>query len=166
MPNLQAPRRARSGQRTAVDERYYRPEARRKSGNFDIVEWHKIKTAGQSWLAGGPMKRSLTSSLLLAAVLAAPPPATHVVAVSGEVILTTALDTPSQINAPDVTAGAVGEFVVAWSADYTIYGGSQPIGFMGGIHGRKVGLHAQPLGPGLDIVPFGNALDVENPRIA
>ncbi|HZF10305.1 MAG TPA: VCBS repeat-containing protein [Thermoanaerobaculia bacterium] len=112
------------------------------------------------------MKRSLTSSLLLAAVLAAPPPATHVVAVSGEVILTTALDTPSQINAPDVTAGAVGEFVVAWSADYTIYGGSQPIGFMGGIHGRKVGLHAQPLGPGLDIVPFGNALDVENPRIA
>src|SRR5436305_14798196 len=112
------------------------------------------------------MNRSLKSSLLLAAALAAPPPATHVVAVSGEVTLGTAADFDYVVFTPTVAAAAPGEFVVAWGSSYTIYSGSQEIGFGGGVIGRKAGLHAQPPSPEFPIEPVTDAWDAEGPSIA
>jgi hypothetical protein len=117
------------------------------------------------------MRRSFAFSLLLAtttlAVAAPPPPATHVVAVSGEVSLTTAAaDARLDTFSPAVTAATPGEFVVVWASGYLTYGGSELVGFGGGVQGRRVGLHAQPLAPELDVVPVGDALTPASPRIA
>ena len=112
------------------------------------------------------MKRSLASGLLLTA-LAVPSPATRVVAVSDEVSLTPPDEGLTYVlRSPDVTATAPGEFVVAWSANSTLYQGSHPVGVRGGLLGRKVGLDAQPLAPELPIVPIGDTLDAESPRFA
>jgi hypothetical protein len=114
------------------------------------------------------MKRSLASSLLLATTLAAapPPPATHVVAVSGEVPVSVAPDFQYSLASPDVTAAAPGEFVVAWTSSYSIYRGSQEVGFGSGVSGRKVGLHAQPLAPEFPVEPVTDAFGAENPSVA
>jgi hypothetical protein len=116
------------------------------------------------------MKRSLMSGLLLATATALaaapPPPATHVVAVSGEVPVSVAPDFQYSLSSPDVTAAALGEFVVAWTSSYSIYSGSQETGFGSGVSGRKVGLHAQPLAPEFPVEPVTDAFGAQGPSIA
>ena len=113
------------------------------------------------------IKRSLASSLVLLTALAASPPATHVVAVSGEVALTSAADDARFLwTSPDVTTTAPGEFVVAWAGNDSLYQGSQFVGFEGLLAGRKVDLRARPKTPELPIFPLSNAFDVKSPRVA
>ncbi len=105
------------------------------------------------------MKRSLASGLLLTA-LAAPPPAIHVVAVSGEVPIAKPPFSDFFLGSPDVTTAAPGEFVVAWASSDSEYQGSQEISFGAGFSARRVGLHAQPLGAEIPVVPETQGLSV------